>query len=150
MNVLPVKGIIAICVGYGAGIRFSILAIRKQTLLDRSQRWLSAPGRILESTLIRNARGHGSFRIRYEFYVGERIESSTPRLSGKWFWTSKQEAAFVSRYASSQEVEVFYDSRDPKQNCLDRTDRSGITVMWLLALGGIFLGSILVWLLFQQ
>jgi hypothetical protein len=144
------KAILAVCVGYGAGVWFSTLALRKRALLDRAKTWLSARGHILESTLYKDpSRKSTHFRILYEFHAGEKIEGSTPRIAGDWFWNKKQQATFVSRYTPGQEVEVFYDPRDPKQNCLDRTDRSGIMVMWIIALGGTLLASLLVWLQFH-
>ena len=141
------KAILAICVGYGAGIWFSLLALRKRSLMKRAQRWLSAPGRIVESTLYKDPHQNRThFRIRYEFSVGEKIEGATPRVSGDWFWSDKQQAAFVSRFVPGQQVEVFYDPRDPKQNCLDRNDNSGIAAMWVIAAGGTLLASLIVWL----
>ena len=126
------------------------MAIKKRALLKRARRWLSTPGRILESTLYKEpGRNATHFRIRYEFSVGERIEGSTPRIAGDWFWNNKQQAAFVARFTPGQQVEVFYDPRDPKQNFLDRTDSSGISAMWLIAAGGTFLASMLVWLHIQ-
>jgi len=44
-------------------------------------------------------------------------------------------------------VEVFYDPMNPNKNCLDRTDRSGITAMWCIAIGGVALASFLLWML---
>jgi hypothetical protein len=41
---------------------------------------------------------------------------------------------------------VFYDPIAPQVSCLDRTDTSGISVMWILAVGGTVLASLLVWL----
>ncbi len=144
------KAILAICVGYGAGVWFSALALRKRAAMERAKSWLSARGRILESTVYKDPnRDATHFRIRYEFHVGERIEGSTPRIAGDWFWNKKQQAAFVARYAPGQEVEVFYDPRDPKQNCLDRIDNSGISAMWMIALGGTLLASLLVWVQFD-
>ena len=144
------KAILAICVGYGAGIWFSALALRKRAALDRAKSWLNTRGRILESTLYKDPNRNAThFRIRYEFHIGERIEGSSPRITGDWFWNNRHQAAFVSRYTPGQEVDVFYDPRDPKQNCLDRTDRSGIVVMWIIALGGTLLASLLVWLPFH-
>ncbi|HKS36171.1 MAG TPA: DUF3592 domain-containing protein, partial [Verrucomicrobiae bacterium] len=115
--------------------------------MKRAQRWLSAPGRIVESTLYKDPHQNRThFRIRYEFSVGEKIEGATPRVSGDWFWSDKQQAAFVSRFVPGQQVEVFYDPRDPKQNCLDRNDNSGIAAMWVIAAGGTLLASLIVWL----
>jgi hypothetical protein len=140
------KAILAICGGYGAGIWFTILALKKRAIFERAKRWLSTQGRILESTIYKDAaRNRTHFRVRYEFAVGERIEGSTPRLAGDWFWNNKQQTAFVARYTPGQPVEVFYDFRDPKQNCLDRTDRSGILVMWLIAISGTVLASLILW-----
>ena len=94
-------------------------APKKRALLKRTRRWLSTQGRILESTLYKDpGRNATHFRIRYEFSVGERIEGSTPRIAGDWFWNNKQQAAFVARFTPGQKVEVFYDPRDPKQNRL--------------------------------
>src|SRR5829696_5578777 len=129
------KGILAIVVGYGAGIYFATSAWRKSSLLRAASRWPSVRGRIIESTLFKNALGKTHFRVRYEFVAGERIESDTPRLCGDWFWNNEAQAAFVARYAPGQEVEVYFSPRDSRQNCLDRTDRSGITAMWVIAAG---------------
>jgi hypothetical protein len=148
---MQLKAILAICVGYGAGLWFGILALRKQLLFNRAMGWLNTRGRILESLVYRDPRRNAThFRVRYEFFVDYRIEGSTPRIAGDWFWNQKQQAAFVARYVPGEEVEVFYDPRNPNWNCLDRTDRSGITCMWLIALGGILLASLLVWLVFVK
>jgi hypothetical protein len=144
------KGILAIAVGYGAGIYFSIAAWKKSSLMRAASRWPSVRGRIIESTLFKNAQGKTHFRVRYEFVVGERIESDTARLCGDWFWNNEAQAAFVARFSPGQEVEVYFSPRDSRQNCLDRTDRSGITAMWVIAVGGVTLASILVALLFWR
>src|SRR5438445_3827952 len=34
---MPIKAIIAICIGYGAGVWFSMLAVRKKVLLARAK-----------------------------------------------------------------------------------------------------------------
>jgi hypothetical protein len=144
---MTAKAFLAMLVGYGAGIWFCALALKKRAALARAKGWLSARGRILESALYKDPNRNAThFRIRYEFHIGEKIEGSTPRIAGDWFWNNKQQAAFVSRYVPGQEVEVFYDPRDPKLNCLDRTDRSGIAVMWIIALSGTLLASLLIWL----
>jgi hypothetical protein len=141
------KAILAICIGYGAGVWFSFLALKKRALLDRARGWMSTTGRILESTLYRHPTRNGThFRVHYEFMVGEKIVGTTPRAAGDWFWNDKEQAAFVARFVPGQEIEVFYDARDPRQNCLDRSDASGITAMWIIALGGTLLASLLTWL----
>ena len=141
------KAILAMVVGYGAGAWFTFSAIRRTLLLRRATQWFSARGRILESTTYKDPGSQKThFRIRYEFEMGEKIEGTTPRLSGDWFWGDKDQNAFVARYVAGQEVEVFYDPMNSKRNCLDRTDRSGITAMWCIAIGGIVLASLLVWL----
>ena len=144
------KGILAICVGYGVGIWCSVLAIKRWMLFHRALGWLSTRGRIIESTLYKDPKRRNAthFRVRYEFSVGERFEGDTPRIAGGWFWNSRQQSEFVARFTPGQEVEVFYDSREPRQNCLDRTDRSGIAVLWILAIGATLLATLLVWLLF--
>ena len=144
---MEAKALIAIAFGYGAGAWLAIAASRKASHMKQAQRWIGTRGRILESVICNDPGGKtSSFRIRYEFLVGERIEGNTPRVSGVWFWNNREQAAFVARYVPGDEVEVFYDTRNPRNNCLDRTDRSGITAMWVLAFGGIALASLLVWL----
>jgi hypothetical protein len=148
---MPVKAILAICIGYGAGIWFFVLGLKKRLLLSRAIGWLPTRGRVLESLVYTDpTRNRTHFRVRYEFFVDERMEGSTPRIAGDWFWNQKQQADFVARYIPGQEVEVFYDPRDPTRNCLDRTDRSGILCMWMIALGGTVLASFLVWLVFIE
>jgi hypothetical protein len=147
---MSIKAILAVCFGYGAGIWFFVLALRKRLQFERARGWLSTRGRILESTLCQQPGNEAMhFRVRYEFTVGERIEGSTPRIAGDWFWSGKQQADFVARYQPGQEVEVFYDARNPRQNCLDRTDSSGIAVLWIFAIGGPALASLILWLQFR-
>ena len=148
---MPIKAILAICIGYGAGIWFFVLGLKKHLLLAKAMGWLPTRGRILESLVYTDpTRNRTHFRVCYEFFVDERVEGSTPRIAGDWFWNQKQQEAFVARYIPGQDVEVFYDPRNPTRNCLDRTDRSGITCMWLIALGGTVLASFLVWLVFIE
>lgn len=125
--------IAVVAVSLGVAGKFLLLAVRKQREIERAQWWLSARGRILESTIYKDpSSGHDHFRIRYEFSAGEIREGSRPRIAGDWFWTDQLQAAYVARYSVDQEVEVFYDPNDPERNCLDRDDRSGILVMWAI------------------
>lgn len=144
---LTAKGIIAMLVGYAAAVVFTINAVRKTRLLWESVGWFSVRGRILESRILPDPSGRGThFRVRYEFVAGGRVEGGTPRLCGDWFWRSGLQAEFVARYIPGQEVEVYYDPRDPERNCLDRTDWSGVYAMWIIASGAFFLASVLLWL----
>jgi hypothetical protein len=140
------KAIFAMAVGYGSGGWFTYSAIRRTLLLRRATQWFSARGHILESTTCRDPGSQKThFRVRYEFDVGERIEGATPRLSGDWFWGDKDQKAFVARYVAGQEVEVFYDPMNPNKNCVDRTDRSGITALWCIAIGAAAFASFILW-----
>lgn len=142
------KGYLAIGVGFGAGAWFTYKALAQSAALRRAAWWPSARGRILESVLYHDAARKGThFRVRYEFTVDRtRFESQTARLCGDWFWNNRQQAAFVARYQPDQVVEVFYDPLDPRRNCLDRTDRSGLAAMGVIAGAGTLLASLLVWL----
>jgi hypothetical protein len=138
--------IVVICVGYGAGIWFTVSAIRRRVLFANARNWLSTRGRIIESTLYPTRFPKVThFQVRYEFSVGERIEGSTPRVAGAWFLNDQQQAAFVSRYSPGQAVQIYYDPSDPTRNCLDRTDASGIRALWFLATPGALLASLIVW-----
>lgn len=142
------KAVIAMIAGFGAGAWYSYLATKKSFVFREAACWPSVRGRILESITYKDpSKGNKThFRVRYEYVVGERLEGDTPRLCGDWFWNNKQQAAFVARYSPGKEVEVYYDGRDPKRSCLDRTDRSGITAMWVIAVGGFTLACLLLWL----
>lgn len=141
------KKIIAICAGFGAGIWFCFEALKQARALNRAAWWPSVQGRILESALVKAPDGrHTHFLVRYEFTIGERIESTTPRLCGDWFWNNKLQQAFIDRYQPGQTVEVFYEPNDPRQNCLDRNDRSGIVAMAIISISATTLATILVWL----
>ena len=143
------KTFLAIAAGYGAGVWCSISALRKIRAIAAARHWPSALGKILESREYSDPAGKAThFVIRYEFVVGDRIEGNTPRLSGEWFWSNDAQSEFVVRYVAGEPVEVFYDPRDPKRNCLDRGDRSGITALWVIAIAGTALASALVWLQF--
>ena len=133
----------AVIFGFGVGAYSIYKAVRQSRALDRSARWPSVRGKILESAVKRHWWGwrrYTTFCVRYEFTVQERIEGYTPRLCGDWFWSDDQEAEFVGRYYPGQDVEVFYDPADPRMNCLDRTDRSGIKILWLVGAGCLALG----------
>ncbi|MFT3828491.1 MAG: DUF3592 domain-containing protein [Opitutaceae bacterium] len=144
---LPLKTLFALSVGYGAGLWCTQNALRKTRLLREAQFWLGTSGRILESRIHRDPqRNLTHLQIRYEFEVGERIVGNTPRLCGHWFWTDKQQRAFAARFQPGQTVEVYYDPRDPRRSCLDRADRSGIGALWVIALGGPALASLVLWL----
>ena len=143
---MTVKGVLAILCGYGFGIRFTILAIRKSIAMRSAQSWHSTRGTILESGTFIDEQKRRHFRVRYEFVGVQRMEGDSPRLSGDWFWNDAQQEEFVARYRPGEPVEVLFDPRDPHRNCLDRSDRSGVTSLWVLALGGIAAASILVWL----
>ena len=141
------KVILAICAGYGAGLWFAYKAIRQAGLLREAAWWTSIKGRILESRLDDSPeRRFSHFIMRYEFTVGDRIESSTPRLGGDWFWSDKLQRLFVERYQAGQEVDIHYNPHNPQQNCLDRTDRTGITIMVIIAIGSPTLTTLAIWL----
>ncbi|HYC71690.1 MAG TPA: DUF3592 domain-containing protein [Opitutaceae bacterium] len=142
------KSLLAICVGFGAGGWFAFQAARRTLAFNRALWWPGVRGTILESVEYRDEVRNGRhFRVRYEYTVnGERFIGSTPRLCGDWFWGLKEQTAFVARYAPGQEVEVFHDPANPRISCLDRTDRSGISAMWIIAVGATGLAAMLVWL----
>jgi hypothetical protein len=148
-----IKEYAIVVAAFGVGVGFAYKAIVQAGSFRRAAWWPSARGRILESVLYQDAARKGAthFRVRYEFTVDrERLEGQTPRLCGDWFWSNPQQAAFVARYQPGREVDVFYDPLNPKINCLDRTDRSGITAMAVLA-GAIFaLVSVLAWFLWLE
>ncbi len=131
-----------------ASISTAALALKKLLALQKVRQWPSIQGRVIESVLYKDPALNNATtsRIRYEFVIGDKIIGSTPRHSGQWFWTKRQEEEFVSRFAAGQTVDVFYDPRDPTKNCLEREDRSGITILLLLAAAGVLFGLLLVWL----
>lgn len=148
-----VKSILSVVGGYGVGIWFSFLAYRKQRLFTRASWWTTTRGRVLQSELYRDPKqdNHTHFRVHYEFTArGDRIVGTTPRLCGDWFWNNRKQAAFVERFVVGEEVPVFYDSQNPMHNCLDRSDRTGIAAMWVLAVAGASIASFLVWLNFDE
>ena len=147
INMSP-KEALAVCFGFGAGIWFSVAALRKMLALQRVKHWPSIEGRVIESVLFQDPERNNAthFRVRYEFIMGETIIGSTPRFSGGWFWNNVQQAQFVARFVPGQTVEVFYDPNDPTNNCVDRDDRTGIIILWIIAAGGTLLASLLVWL----
>jgi len=122
----------------------AVTAARRTIALRKAVHWPSVRGKIIKSYA-----SHGRFsnycRIRYAFVVGHEITGSTPRLSGKWFWTSIQMDAFVARYPVGQEVEVFYDPENPRRNCLDREDRGGLLPLWFGAALAVICTALLAW-----
>lgn len=144
---LPLKTLLAIGFGFGGGLWCAASAFRKTRQLNEARFWLATPGRILEARILRDAgnrRNH--FRIRYEFTADERREGDSPRLCGHWFWSDRQQLRFAARFQPGQIVDVYYDPRDPRRNCLDRDDRSGVGALWVLAGGGPLLASLVLWL----
>ena len=49
-NHMTPKAWLAVLFGYGAGVWFSFLALKKRALLARAAAWLNTTGRVLEST----------------------------------------------------------------------------------------------------
>lgn len=142
------KEVLVIAFGFGAGVWFSVAALRKMLALQRVRHWPSIEGTVIESVLYRDSvrRNALHFRIRYEFTIGDTIVGSTPRFSGDWFWTDKLQAQFAARFSAGQRVSVFYDPRDPTKNCLDREDQSGITILWIIAGITTLLAALLLWM----
>jgi hypothetical protein len=141
-----VKTIFTMVVGYGGGLMFTTMAIQKAAAIKRAKNWLSTRGRVLESTVIEiPERRTSEMRVRYKFDHGETIEGSTPRLSGDVFASKSSQAAFVSRFVEGQDVEVFFNPMNPHENCLDRTDKSGIANMAVLALILFVIGVGITW-----
>lgn len=142
------KGLIAVGIGVVGGVWCTGSALWKTILFRRAQYWPSVRGKITESVLYHDPARHHTmhFRVKYVFVLGDQMEGCTPRLAGDWFWKNGQQARFVARYKVGQEVEVYYDPRKPTRNCLDRTDQSGVAVLWLLGLGGLALAAALLWL----
>lgn len=142
------KGTFAVVFGFGAGLWCCIAAARKLLAWQRVKHWPSIKGTVVESLLYQDPhrRNATHFRVKYEFVVGDKIIGSTPRFSGNWFWTNKHQARFVARFVPGQLVDVYYDPRDPTKNCLDREDVSGITILWIIAVGATVLASLIVWL----
>jgi hypothetical protein len=154
--------IIVICaVGFGTAVGCAVTAARRTIALRKAAHWPSVRGKIIESYAYHD-KYNGYFRIRYEFPVAYEITSptsrlprhargsakitgSTPRLSGKWFWTSIQMDAFVARYPVGQEVEVFYDPENPRRNCLDREDRGGLLPLWFGTALAVICTALLAW-----
>jgi hypothetical protein len=146
---MTLKGLLCIFFGFGAGAWFGYLALKKFLLMGRAKYWPSVHGLIIDSAIVvdyEQKKTH--FKVRYEFVIGERIESQTPRIAGDWFFSNKKQEAFVARYSAGQLVEVFYDPRNPKINCLDREDQSGIIALGIVSIGAILLSSFLSWIVF--
>ena len=140
------REIIIICgVGLGTALGCAVAAARKTVAFHKAVHWPSVPGTIVESWTRYQARGGGgSFRIRYAFAVGHEITGSGPRLSGSWFWTTRQMEKFVARYPVGREVEVFYDPENPGRNCLDRKDRGGLLPLWVGAVVAALCTALLI------
>jgi hypothetical protein len=151
VNYADAKALFAIAAGYLAFAGCGCSALKRTLQLAKARHWPGVRGRVLESTEYIDPRsGKTHFRVRYEFVVGDRIESATPRLAGDWFVSNKDQTDFVARYRAGQEIEVFYDPRNPTANCLDRTDKSGIKALWILSLGGGLLATVLVVMLAKR
>lgn len=149
--------------GYGLALSYTVSALRTTIDFRKALHWPSVRGRIIESET-HYGKGGGKFRLRYEFFVGQEITSSAPqnrghshsfrmiigstaRLSGDWFWTSTQMEEFVNRYPTGQAIEVFYDPKNPKRNCLDREDRRGLAPLWVGAAVATICTSLVSWAL---
>jgi len=150
--------------GYTAGpaVWCAVTAARKTIAFRKAAHWPSVRGKIIASQACRGTKGGGYFHIRYEFVAAYEITSptsrlpghahgfstitgSTPRLSGNRFWSLKQAQEFVDRYPVGQEVEVFYDPKNPKRNCIDREDRRGIRLLWVGAAIATLCTAVLAW-----
>lgn len=146
---MDAKLILALVIAACATVWFSALSFHKIIRIRRASHWSIANGRVLESLTFKDPKHDGKthFLIRYEFEVrGHRIEGTSPRASGDWFWNNSKQQEFVDRFKKGAPVDVYYDSGDPRLNCIDRTDMSGIYAMLIVAGGAAALGAMLVWL----
>jgi hypothetical protein len=145
---MSLKALIVGALALVAGIGILVDVARRWWRFRSASYWASGRGRILESYLYRDTFQWRTmhFRVRYEFAPddGKLLVGETPRLCGDWFWSDRAQAQFVGRYATDQEVEVFYDPADPTRNCLDRDDTSSFAAQTCLAVIVLTAGFILL------
>lgn len=115
--------------GYFVFLATGVGALWLSARLRRARHWPSTRGRVLESFEYKDHQGRTHYTVKYEFTVSERIVSETPRACGDWFLTGAHQTAFVARFVPGHEVEVYYDPLDPRQNCLDHQDATGIKAL---------------------
>ncbi len=143
---LMVCGVAAVCIPIATFIQF----LKTWENYRSAQSWKVAHGVILESVVYRDAaRKAEHFRIRYEFTVGERIEGNTPRASGDFFYSDKIQREFVTRYRTGQAVVVYYHPGNPRKNCIDRTDGSGVVAKAGMFLITLFISGVLGWGIYE-
>jgi Protein of unknown function (DUF3592) len=143
---LTLCGVAAVCLPIVTFIQF----LKTWRNYRSAQSWEVAHGVILESVIYMDvARKAENFRIRYEFDVGERIEGNTPRASGDFFYTDGIQREFVNRYRSGQAIAVYYHPLNPRKNCIDRTDGSGVVAKAGMFLITLFISGVLGWGIFK-
>lgn len=143
---MVLNDLLLMILGFAFGAGCAVVAWRQSAMLARARKWPSARGTILESVLVADEKTKAvRCRVRYEFTVGSRVESDTPRIAGNSFSNAAARAAFVARFTPGQTVDVFYDPADPKVNCLDRDDKSGTWILWSLSAAAISFTVFAIW-----
>ncbi len=135
-KLLLFHGLLGITMGVGT----ACFAAYRKRLMTEAQQWPSTRGRVTASELL-SGRGGTSIILYYEFAAPAMIIGRTPRMSGAQFRTEAEQRAFLDRFPKGSEVAVYFNPTNPKQNCLDRTDTSGFSVLRMLSILGFIYGG---------
>jgi hypothetical protein len=94
-----------------------------------ARRWQSGRG-VVSSSELGFRDEDNVLRIRYEYVVerfpDQTFQGTTPRACGGAFRSEEDRRALVARFPAGSPVDVFYDPRNPRRSCLDRSDMSAI------------------------
>ena len=152
MNPPQLVGVILVIIGLGAWVYVAFLR-RK---IKRSMSWPSTQGEIIQSEVVLTGCGSGNVNsspghsaiIVYQYRSrGKRYESNSFSIGGNVSTGSEQkEEEKVRQYPVGTNVEVYYNPENPKDACLERTEKitnvamliNMIILVGLLMASGLF------------
>ena len=136
-----------------SGIGYMGWIFSKQRLVAKSQTWPSATGTIILSKIGSNSSQTGTSytanktyaaSIKYHFKLGSRIYTGNTICLGGVLNTSFKSRAEepMEKYSKGETVTIYYNSANPKINCLER--HGEIALFGYLIGGGMALFGLLV------
>lgn len=138
LNQSQIAGIIAQLIA----LPFIVVAAKKWWLANQSKQWLTTTGKVIIGLDFTISSGHLVFLYEYEIngitYQGKKpfFAISFKNLRGKKSWE------LIEKYPKGKQIDVFYNSANPKISILEPGRKDGVLSALLLLLFIFLLGFI--------
>lgn len=132
----------------------AIYALYMQNRAEDTQSWKSTTGLMVEARIVERTTDDGidyklrvgySYRVGDEVYHGRRISFAL-----KDYYDDRAEAEYaLTDYLDRDQVEVYYNPKNPRDAVLERGAGRGGSMGALIA-GGLFFACGIIWLVWQR